>query len=86
VLAGDSFFGRLRHNTAAWAWGSEGHQIIAHIAARELIPMARAGRLSPGRRDCCIVRDRAYISFEAATVGSVNNTGAELVERLELPA
>jgi len=27
--------------TNCWAWGTEGHQIIAHIAARELTPSAR---------------------------------------------
>ena len=28
--------------TPCLAWGAEGHQIIAHIAARELTPAARA--------------------------------------------
>ena len=45
-------------STQAWAWGNEGHQIIAYIAASQLTPKARAevGQLLGGDAESAMVR------------------------------
>src|SRR5690242_2941238 len=42
LIAVSSIAAALVMPTVAWAWGSEGHQIIARIASSELTPGAKA--------------------------------------------
>jgi hypothetical protein len=42
LVVGIAFIG-LAGSSSAWAWGNEGHEIVAIIAADNLSPAAQAG-------------------------------------------